>query len=162
MAAGHAPSTERCAPMNLLRALVTVSGMTLLSRVAGLAREIIQAALFGATAETDAFNVAFRIPNLLRRLFAEGAFAQAFVPLLGEYRARRSADETHKLIDDTATVLIFGLCGLTLLGIVAAPALVWLLASGLKEHEGTFGLAVVLTRVMFPYILLISLVAAAS
>lgn len=149
-------------PMNLLRALAAVSGMTLLSRITGLAREIIQAALFGATAQTDAFNVAFRIPNLLRRLFAEGAFSQAFVPILGEYRARRGPDDTRTLIDDTATVLVFALLGVTLAGTLLAPAVVWLLASGLKEHEGTFGLAVLLTRVMFPYIFFISLVSAAS
>ncbi len=148
--------------MNLLRVLATVSGMTMISRISGLAREIIQAALFGATAQTDAFNVAFRIPNLLRRLFAEGAFAQAFVPILGEYRARYSEDETRTLIDDTASVLLFVLCGITLIGILAAPAVVWLLASGLEQHEGNFDLAVLLTRVMFPYILLISLVSAAS
>jgi putative peptidoglycan lipid II flippase len=148
--------------VNLLRTLATVSGMTMLSRITGLAREIVQAYLFGANAQTDAFNVAFRIPNLLRRLFAEGAFSQAFVPILGEFRARRGADETQQLIDDTATVLVFALCGVTVLGIIGAPLIVWLLASGLEAHEGTFGLAVLLTRVMFPYILLISLVSAAS
>ncbi len=148
--------------MNMLRAVATVSGMTMLSRIAGLAREIIQAALFGATAQTDAFNIAFRIPNLLRRLFAEGAFSQAFVPILGEFKARRGEGETHALIDDTATVLIIVLAGITLAGVVGAPLLVWLLASGLGGRQGEFDLAVLLTRIMFPYILFISLVAAAS
>jgi len=148
--------------MNLLRVLVTISGMTMLSRITGLAREMIQASLFGASAQTDALNVAFRIPNLLRRLFAEGAFSQAFVPILGEFKARRGPVEAKRLIDDTATVLVWALLVVTVIGVVGAPALVWLLASGLKGREGTFGLAVLLTRVMFPYILFISLVAAAA
>jgi putative peptidoglycan lipid II flippase len=148
--------------MNLLRVLVTVSGMTLLSRIAGLAREIVQAALFGATDATDAFGVAFRIPNLLRRMFAEGAFSQAFVPILGEYKARRGPAETRTLVDDTATVLCWILLGVTVAGVAAAPLLVWLLGSGLEARGPVFGEAVILTRVMFPYILFISLVAAAS
>jgi len=117
--------------MNLLRVLVTVSGMTMLSRIAGLVREIVQAALFGATDATDAFGVAFRIPNLLRRMFAEGAFSQAFVPILGEYKARRGPEETRTLVDDTATLLLWVLLGVTVTGVLCAPLLVWLLGSGL-------------------------------
>lgn len=151
------------APMNLLRVVATVSGMTLLSRITGLVREIVQAALFGASDATDAFNVAFRIPNLLRRLFAEGAFAQAFVPILGEFKTRRGEAETGRLIDDTATALTWVLFGVTTVGVVGAPVLVWLLGSGLeKRTDGTFDMAVLMTRIMFPYILFVSLVAAAS
>src|ERR1044071_6018329 len=91
--------------MNLLRAASTVSLFTLASRVTGLARDTMVAALFGAGALTDAFNVAFRIPNLLRRLFAEGAFSQAFVPLLGNVRARDGEAATRSLVDAVATVL---------------------------------------------------------
>jgi putative peptidoglycan lipid II flippase len=148
--------------MNLLRVLVTVSGMTMLSRIAGLVREIVQAALFGATDATDAFGVAFRIPNLLRRMFAEGAFSQAFVPILGEYKARRGPEETRSLVDDTATLLLWVLLCVTVTGVLCAPLLVWLLGSGLETRPGVFDDAVILTRVMFPYILLVSLVAAAS
>jgi putative peptidoglycan lipid II flippase len=136
--------------------------MTLLSRIAGLVREIVQAALFGATDATDAFGVAFRIPNLLRRMFAEGAFSQAFVPILGEYRARRGPVETSGLIEDTATLLTWVLFGVAVAGVVGAPLLVWLLGSGLEKRGAVFDDAVILTRVMFPYIFFVSLVAAAS
>ena len=95
--------------MNLLRAASTVSLLTLASRITGLAREPIVAAAFGASAWTDAFNVAFRIPNLLRRLFAEGAFSQAFVPILAETRAREGDEATRRLIDAVATVLFWAL-----------------------------------------------------
>ncbi len=148
--------------MNLLRVLATVSGITLLSRVTGLIREITIAGLFGVSSQTDAFRVAFLIPNLLRRIFAEGAFSQAFVPILGEFKARRGEAETRLLVDHVAMVLTAILMVVTLVGVIGAPALVWLLASGFKPGEHTFDLAVLMTRLMFPYILLISLVAAAS
>ena len=158
--------------MNLFRVLATVSGMTMVSRITGLLRETLMASIFGASAATDAFFVAFRIPNLLRRLFAEGAFAQAFVPILGEFKAQRPADETRALVDHVATVLTWSLVAVAVLGIIGTPAVVWLLASGLKADrcgvptagvaEDGFDLAVLLTRVMFPYITLIGLVAGAS
>ena len=84
--------------MNLLRAAASVSGMTFLSRVTGFARDTLIAVMFGAGALTDAFFVAFRIPNLLRRLFAEGAFSQAFVPVLGEYRKKQGDEATRELV----------------------------------------------------------------
>jgi len=160
-------------PMNLLRVLATVSGMTMVSRVTGLVRENLMARIFGASVATDAFFVAFRIPNLLRRLFAEGAFSQAFVPILGEFKARRPAEETRALVDHVATVLTWSLIAVTVIGIVGTPAVVWLLAGGLKSDrcavpgatgmaEDGFDLAVLLTRIMFPYIALIGLVAGAS
>ena len=144
--------------MNLLRAASTVSMFTLLSRVTGLARELIIAATFGASAWTDAFNVAFRIPNLLRRLFAEGAFSQAFVPVLAATRSRDGDEATHRLIDAVATMLFWVLLLLSVLGVVFAPAVVWLMASGLAEFDA----AVVMTRLMFPYIACMSLVALAA
>ena len=82
--------------MNLLKALSTVSGMTLLSRITGLARESLKATVFGAGLQMDAFEAAFRLPNILRRLFAEGAFSQAFVPIFAEYRRQRGDDETTR------------------------------------------------------------------
>jgi len=85
--------------MNLLKTLATVSGMTLLSRILGFVRDFVVANAFGAGQVTDAFFVAFKLPNLLRRLFAEGAFSQAFVPILGEYKNRRSPEETRQLVD---------------------------------------------------------------
>ena len=141
--------------MNLLRAASTVSLFTLASRVTGLIRELLIAATFGASAFTDAFNVAFRIPNLLRRLFAEGAFSQAFVPILAEVRTRDGDEATHRLIDAVATVLFWALILTSALGIVAAPVVVWLMAAGLARFDD----AVLMTRVMFPYIACMSLVA---
>lgn len=143
--------------MNLLRAASVVSVLTLASRITGLVREQLIAAAFGASAATDAFQVAFRIPNLLRRLFAEGAFSQAFVPILAATRARDGDEATRALIDAVATVLLGALVVVCALGVVAAPALVWLMASGLDE--GARADATVMTRIMFPYILCMSLVA---
>ncbi|MGY4828295.1 murein biosynthesis integral membrane protein MurJ [Sphaerotilaceae bacterium SBD11-9] len=144
--------------MNLLRAASTVSLLTLASRVTGLARDVLQASVFGANALTDAFNVAFRIPNLLRRLVGEGAFSQAFVPLLAASQARDGAEATQRLIDAVATVLLWILVVLSVLGIVGAPLLVWLMGSGLRQSGG-FEPAVMMTRWMFPYIACMSLVA---
>ncbi|CAM3757721.1 murein biosynthesis integral membrane protein MurJ [Roseateles saccharophilus] len=143
--------------MNLLRAASTISLLTLTSRITGLVREQMMAGLFGANAMTDAFLVAFRIPNLLRRLFAEGAFSQAFVPLLAATRATEGDEATHRLVDAVATVLLWVLIGTSVLGIVAAPLLVWLLGSGLSAKA--FDASVVMTRFMFPYIGCMSLVA---
>ena len=141
--------------MNLLRAASSVSLLTLVSRITGLVRDQLIAAQFGAGALTDAFNVAFRLPNLLRRLFAEGAFSQAFVPFLGATRARDGDDATQHLIDAVATVLLWVLLATCVLGVAAAPVLVWLLAAGLQEFE----LGVLMARWMFPYIGFMSLVA---
>ncbi len=148
--------------MNLLKALLTVSGFTLLSRITGLARETLIARAFGASIYTDAFNVAFRIPNLLRRLSAEGAFSQAFVPILAEFKNQRGHDATKALVDATATVLAWFLAVLSVIGILGASGVVFAVATGL-EHEGrAFPLAVHMTRIMFPYIAFISLTSLAS
>jgi putative peptidoglycan lipid II flippase len=144
--------------VNLLRAASTVSLFTLASRVTGLARELLIAVQFGASAWTDAFNVAFRIPNLLRRLFAEGAFSQAFVPILAATREREGDDATRALVDAVATILFWALLATTLVGVAAAPVVVWVVASGLEQ----FDVAVALTRWMFPYIGFMSLVALAA
>ena len=145
-------------PMNLLKAASTVSLLTLASRVTGLVREQWMAAVFGAGAVTDAFNVAFRIPNLLRRLFAEGAFSQAFVPLLAATRARDGDACTRQLVDAVATLLVWALVFTVAVGVVAAPVLVWVMASGLARFDD----AVVMTRIMLPYIACMSLVALAA
>src|SRR3954468_15920716 len=134
--------------MNLLRAASTVSLFTLASRITGLARDVLIASLFGASAWMDAFNVAFRIPNLLRRLFAEGAFSQAFVPVLARTRAAQGDEATRDLVDAVATVLAWAVLATSAIGILAAPAVVWLMASGLERFDG----AVLMTRWMFPYI----------
>jgi putative peptidoglycan lipid II flippase len=144
--------------MNLLRAASLVSLLTLASRITGLVREQMVAAAFGASAMTDAFNVAFRIPNLLRRLFAEGAFSQAFVPILAASRAAEGDETTHRLIDAVATVLFWALLVTCVLGVVGAPLLVLLIGEGLRQSGG-FEVATGLTRWMFPYIGFMSLVA---
>lgn len=146
--------------MNLFKAVFSVSALTLLSRVTGLVRDQVGAALFGTSAMMDAFQIAFRIPNLLRRLFAEGAFAQAFVPLLAGTRATGGDPATRQLVDAVATVLAWALTVTVALGILAAPVLVWLLASGFAP--ATENAAVVMTRWMFPYIGFMSMVALAS
>jgi putative peptidoglycan lipid II flippase len=144
--------------VNLFKAASTVSLLTLMSRVTGLVREQLVAVLFGASGITDAFNVAFRIPNLFRRLFAEGAFSQAFVPLLAATRESNGDVATRQLIDAVATVLAWVLLTTCIVGVVAAPVLVWAMGSGLQR----FDVAVVLTRWMFPYIGFMSMVALAS
>jgi len=144
--------------MDLLRAASTVSLLTLVSRVAGLIRELLIAASFGASAWTDAFNVAFRIPNLMRRLFAEGAFAQAFVPLLARTKLESGEAQTRVLIDAVATVLFWALVVACAAGIVAAPLLVWVMGAGLERFDA----AVLMTRWMVPYIGFMSLVALAA
>ena len=144
--------------VNLLKAASTVSLMTLLSRITGLAREQLVAATFGASAVTDAFNVAFRIPNLFRRLFAEGAFSQAFVPLLAASRERDGDVATHLLLNAVATVLAWTLLATCVVGVAGAPVLVWMMGSGLER----FDTAVLLTRWMFPYIGFMSMVALAA
>lgn len=148
--------------MNLLKALVTVSGMTLLSRILGFVRDFVIARTFGAGMMTDAFFVAFKLPNLLRRLFAEGAFSQAFVPILGEYRNKRGEQETKRLVDHVATLLFLILLVVTALGVAAAPILVYISAPGFAADAGKFELTVTLTRITFPYILFMSLVALAG
>lgn len=146
----------------MLRALATVSGLTFASRVTGLARDMLISRIFGASAETDAFNVAFRIPNLLRRMFAEGAFQQAFVPMLADVRSRDGDAQTGVFVGRIASALFCVLLVVSVLGVLAAPVLVWLIASGLARNPDAFELATLMTRWMFPYILFMSLVALAA
>ncbi len=134
--------------MNLFRALLTVSGFTLLSRVTGLARETLIARAFGASQYTDAFYVAFRIPNLLRRISAEGAFSQAFVPILAEFKNQQGHDATKALVDATSTVLAWALVVLSLIGIAGASFVVYAVASGLRADGQAYPLAVSMTRIM--------------
>jgi putative peptidoglycan lipid II flippase len=136
--------------------------MTLASRITGLVREILMANYFGAGLAFDAFVVAFRIPNLLRRLFAEGAFSQAFVPVLGEHRARAGDEATRVLAGKVLGALTAGLFVVTAIGMIAAPAVVWLSASGFAADPDKFALTAQLVRICFPYILFVSLVSFAA
>lgn len=148
--------------MNLLKAMLSISAMMLLSRITGLVNLVIGANLFGAGAAMDAFQVAWRIPNFLRRLFAEGAFSQAFVPVFAEYRAKRGLDDTKKLADHVASVLALILFIVTLIGVATAPFLVYATASGFRADPAKFDLTVQMVRITFPYIFFISLVALAA
>jgi putative peptidoglycan lipid II flippase len=148
--------------VNLLKALATVSSMTLLSRILGFARDAITAQAFGAGAMTDAFFVAFKLPNLLRRLFAEGAFSQAFVPILAEYKNRRGEEATQLLISRVASLLFVVVACVSLLGIIAAPLIVLVSAPGFRDDLEKFEMTVELTSIVFPYILFMSMVALAG
>jgi putative peptidoglycan lipid II flippase len=148
--------------MNLLRALATVSSLTLVSRIMGYARDFVIARAFGAGFATDAFFVAFRIPNLLRRLFAEGAFSQAFVPVLSHYKSRNAPDEVRSLVDGVATLLFLALVIAAALGVALAPVVVYISAPGFAADPAKFDLTIVMLRITFPYIAFISLVAFAA
>ena len=145
--------------VSLFKSASIVSSLTLVSRITGLVRELLIASTFGASALTDAFNVAFRIPNLFRRLFAEGAFSQAFVPVLAASRQQAGDAATQLLIHQVTTVLAWALFIASVAGVLGAPWLVWAMASGLQQSPQGFEAAVVMTRWMFPYIALMSLVA---
>src|SRR5262249_3571532 len=148
--------------MNLLRALAAVSSLTMVSRILGFARDFFIARAFGAGLATDAFFVAFRIPNLLRRLFAEGAFSQAFVPILAEYKNRTGTEQTRTLIAGAAALLSITLPVAAVLGMLASPFLVRLFAPGFAADPGKLALTAEMLRITFPYILFISLVAFAA
>ena len=148
--------------MNLLNALAKVGSMTFVSRILGFVRDTLIARVFGAGMITDAFIVAFKIPNLLRRISAEGAFSQAFVPILAEYKSQRSFDETKSLINRVATWLGIILVVVTLLGMLAAPFIVSLIAPGFRANPAKMQLTIELLRITFPYIFFISLVSMAG
>jgi putative peptidoglycan lipid II flippase len=133
----------------------------LLSRVAGLVRDQVTAFYFGAGPVADAFFVAFRIPNFLRRLLAEGALTPAFIPVFTQRLEERGVDEAAKLFKGAFSLLTLFLLGLTALGTLLAPQIVTLLAPGFRSDPEQFRLTVTLARILFPYILLMSLTALA-
>jgi putative peptidoglycan lipid II flippase len=145
--------------VSLFKSASTVSLLTLASRITGLARETLMAAAFGASPLTDAFYVAFRIPNLFRRVLGEGAFTQAFVPTLAACKAQQGDDAAKLLIDRVATVLTWVLVLTCLAGVLGAPLMVWAMASGLQQDAKGYEAAVVMSRWLFPYIGFMSLVA---
>lgn len=146
----------------LIRDTAVVSAMTLLSRILGLVRDQIMAQVFGAGMVMDAFLVAFKIPNFMRRLFAEGAFSLAFVPVIGEYRVQREQAEVRELVRRVAGTLAGILAVVSLVGALASPALVALFAPGFLDEPEKFALTVQMLRVTMSYIMFISLVAFAS
>jgi putative peptidoglycan lipid II flippase len=136
--------------------------MTMVSRVLGFVRDIVIARFFGASEGTDAFFVAFKIPNFMRRLFAEGAFSQAFVPVLSEYKETQSTEALKELIAKTAGTLATVLFFITLLGVIGAPILIYIFAPGFESEGTRHDLAVEMLRLTFPYLLFISLTAMAG
>ncbi|MEN1726858.1 MAG: murein biosynthesis integral membrane protein MurJ [Pseudomonadota bacterium] len=148
--------------MNLLRSVFSFGTMTLISRFLGLARDIVIARWFGASAATDAFVAAFKIPNFLRRLFAEGSFSLAFVPVLSEYKAKGDHDALRSLIDATTGVLLAVLLVITAIGILTAPWIMSLFAPGFRDDPAQFALASDMLRITFPYLMFIALTALAG
>lgn len=147
---------------SLLRSTTVVAVMTFLSRVLGFARDIVFARMFGASAGMDAFLVAFKIPNFMRRLFGEGAFAQAFVPVLSEYESQRSQAEVKQLVDEVTGTLAAVLLVITVIGVILAPALIYLFAPGFADEPEKMQLAGDMLRLTFPYLFFICLVALAG
>jgi putative peptidoglycan lipid II flippase len=146
----------------LMRSGLVVGVMTMVSRVMGLVRDVVVATLFGAGNGADAFFVAFKIPNFMRRLFAEGAFNQAFVPVLSEYASRGSKREVRELLDAVAGSLTAVLALITALAMLAAPWLVWVFAPGFGRDPAKLALTADMLRLTFPYLLLVSLTAFAG
>ncbi|MGZ8903121.1 MAG: murein biosynthesis integral membrane protein MurJ, partial [Methylobacter sp.] len=146
----------------MLKSTVVVGSMTMVSRILGFVRDMLIARIFGVDTGTDAFFVAFKIPNFLRRLFAEGAFSHAFVPVLLGYKGRGNKAELKQFIDKTAGTLALILILITVIGIIAAPVLITLLAPGFIRQGTQYELAVQLLRITFPYLFFISLVAFAG
>ncbi len=149
--------------MKLLKSTVTVGGATVLSRILGFVRDVVLAKMFGASGETDAFFLAFRIPNFMRRLFAEGSFSLAFVPVLSEYKAKGDRQALRDLVDHVTGTLAAILLVLISVGIIAAPLVLSIFAPGwLADDRPEFDLSAGMLRITFPYIMLISLTALAG
>jgi len=144
---------------NLVKSTSVIISMTLISRIFGFIRDMTTAAFFGTGAAFDAFTMAFRIPNFMRRLFAEGSFSQAFVPVLAEYQKQKSKEEIQQFIDAVTGTLGIALIIATALGILFAPAIVHIFAPGFGGGSERFELAVTMLRITFPYLFLISLTA---
>src|SRR3989442_14439629 len=158
---GLSPRRKRALMKGLARAAGLVSALTLLSRVLGLVREQVYAALLGAGPQADAFQIAFRIPNLLRDMFAEGALSAAFVPTYARALKEGGRAEAHRLVSRLLTLLTAILGVLVVLGIVFAEPLVALLAPGFDDVPGKAELTVLLTRIMMPFLPLVSFAAVA-
>jgi len=147
---------------SLVKSTSVVISLTMVSRVFGFIRDMVTASFFGASAQFDAFSIAFRIPNLMRRLFAEGSFSQAFVPILSEYQKQKSLKEIQSFINAMSGTLAVSLIIVTILGMIFAPAIVHLFAPGFSSTDNRFHLAVTMLRINFPYLTLISLTAFAG
>ncbi len=157
-----APRVWAVSGRGLLKSTSVVSGMTLVSRILGLVRDMVLARYFATSIVMDAFLVANRIPNMLRRFFAEGAFSQGFVPVMASYREQHSHDEAREFVDATAGTFAVILFAVTLTGVLAAPILVAIVAPGFITGGGDFDLATMMLRFTFPYLFFVSLTAFAG
>jgi len=160
--AGTGAAPARLSGRGLIAKTSVVSGMTLLSRILGLVRDVVFARFFGASLVMDAFLVANRIPNMLRRFFAEGAFSQGFVPVMARYREQHDHEDAREFVDAVAGTFGLILFLVTLAGVVAAPLLVAIVAPGFIGEDGRFALATLMLRFTFPYLLFVSLTAFAG
>jgi putative peptidoglycan lipid II flippase len=155
-------TSKKVSGLKLILKTSVVSGMTLLSRILGLVRDVVFARYFGASLVMDAFLVANRIPNMLRRFFAEGAFSQGFVPVMARYREKHSHEDAREFVDSVAGTFGLILFLVTLFGVVAAPLLVAVVAPGFIGENGRFDLATLMLRFTFPYLFFVSLTAFAG
>ena len=155
------PATAQDETRSVVRAAGVIGVATFSSRILGFIRDMVLANLFGATPAADAFFVAYRIPNLLRELFAEGSMSSAFIPVFTEYQTLKSKRDAWELASAVFTTLLTIVTGLTIVGILAASGLVWLLAPGFHDDPARLGMTTLLTRLMFPYLIFISLAALA-
>src|SRR3990167_10926472 len=144
---------------SLVKSTSVVVSMTTISRIFGFARDMVTAQLFGAGASFDAFSVAFKIPNFMRRLFAEGSFSQAFVPVLSEYQKQKTSEEIKQFVDAMSGTLGIVLLAVTIVGVVFAPLIVRIFAPGFVSQGERYDLAVTMLRITFPYLTLVSLTA---
>jgi putative peptidoglycan lipid II flippase len=156
------PKSQMSSGRGLMRSTSVVSGMTLLSRILGLIRDMVFARFFATSMIMDAFLVANRIPNMLRRFFAEGAFSQGFVPVMASYREKHSHDEAREFVDAVAGTFAVLLFIITAIGVIAAPILVAIVAPGFIGDGGNFDLATMMLRFTFPYLFFVSLTAFAG
>ncbi len=153
---------QQATRQKLIRAVGTIGFFTMLSRISGFARDIVIARIFGASMGADAFFVALKLPNFLRRLFSEGAFNSAFVPVFSTYRLNHDHEELQRMAQAVFTILATVLVGVVVIAELFMPAIVYLVAPGFAAHEAKYQLTVMLTHVTFPYILFISLVGMAG
>ncbi|MEY4705572.1 MAG: Virulence factor MviN-like protein [Nitrospirota bacterium] len=156
-----APPTVQNENHSVVKAAGVIGIATFSSRILGFIRDMVLARLFGATPAADAFFVAYRVPNLLRELFAEGSMSSAFIPVFTEYQTRKSKRDAWELASAVFTTLLTIVTGVTILGIVAAPGIVWFLAPGFHDDPAKLGMTALLTQIMFPYLFFISLAALA-
>ena len=155
------PANAQDETRSVVKAAGVIGVATFSSRILGFIRDMVLANLFGATPAADAFFVAYRIPNLLRELFAEGSMSSAFIPVFTEYQTLKSKQDAWELASAVFTTLLTIVIGITIVGILAAPGIVWLLAPGFHDDPAKLAMTTLLTQIMFPYLIFISLAALA-